>query len=664
MRPSSFEASASDVAMPVKRGTELSSITHQICDLAERPSRPSFWLVLALATSLLCLLLSALAHLVGSGIGVWGNSQTIGWAWDIAGFVFWIGIGHAGTLISAVLYLFRQRWRTSINRAAEAVTLFAVITAAIYPAFHLGRVWLAYWLLPAPNQMQVWPNFKSPLTWDVFAISTYFLVSLLFWYVGLIPDLATLRDRAPASLRRRVLTTLALGWRNSLRHWQFHERAYLVLAGLGFPLVVSVHTIVSFDFAVSLLPGWHSTLFPPYFVAGAVLSGSAMVATLLVLVRRCYGLEHSITVRHIENLNKLILTTGSMVAMAYGIEFFLAWYSGDGVEQSVLFSRLNGPMARSFILMALGNVVLPQLFWIRAVRTNLAATLLIGIGVSVGMWLERFVIVVGSLERGFLPSTWTDFHPTVVDLATLVGTFGLFFTLLLLFLRLLPVMSISELKAETHASALSALDSPDDSIGLASSTALPVPDHCPGERLHLTRKMGSGTRGFLLAECRDSSALQRTCECLKRLGVRRFDAHAPHSMPQMMQCIEEDTSPVAWSAGIAGFLGGAGAFAFQYWAQVVGYPMLLGGRPPWTWQTAIPIAFEVSILSAAIGCFGSFLWCCGLPQMRHPLHSSQRFRAATDDGFFVSVDGSELDAGFPLNDLRASHAQSIVGVFQ
>jgi Ni/Fe-hydrogenase subunit HybB-like protein len=437
---------------------DFHGINDAVAGIVERKA-PRPWLLLTgLAASILLLLGASLTDLVGKGIGEWGLNHPVGWAWDITGFVFWIGIGHAGTLISAILFLFRQRWRTSINRAAEAMTLFAVLAALVYPAFHVGRVWLAYWLFPVPNQMQTWPNFRSPLLWDVFAVSTYGTVSLLFWYMGLVPDLATLRDRAKTRGKQILYGVLALGWRGSHRTWLHYERGYLILAGLSTPLVLSVHTIVSFDFATSVIPGWHTTIFPPYFVAGAVFSGFAMVVTLMVICRKAFGLEQLITLRHLENMNKVILATGSMVGYAYGIEFFIAWYSGNPYERFTFINRAFGPYAWAYWTMVTCNVVSPQLFWFKKIRTSIPAMFVLSIVVNIGMWFERFVIIVTSLHRDFLPSSWGYFKPSLVDVTTFMGTFGLFFTLFLLFIRFLPMVAISEVKgimpaADPHAHA-------------------------------------------------------------------------------------------------------------------------------------------------------------------------------------------------------------------
>lgn len=427
----------------------LASITDKVSRIAERPRPPLAWYVAFAVSSTVTavLLLGGAAYLIGVGVGVWGNNVPVGWGWDITNFVFWIGIGHAGTLISAILFLLRQRWRTSINRFAEAMTLFAVACAGIYPAIHVGRVWVIYWLAPYPNQMALWPNFRSPLVWDMVAVSTYGTVSLLFWYLGMIPDLATFRDRATGTWRKLAYGIFALGWRGSGRQWHRYERAYLLLAALATPLVLSVHSVVSFDFAVAQIPGWHSTIFPPYFVAGAIFSGFAMVVTLMVPARAFFGLKDLVTIRHLENMNKVILATGCMVGYAYGIEFFIAWYGGNPYEQFVFINRALGPYWWAYWTMIFCNVVVPQVFWFRKIRTTPWMMVIACILVNVGMWFERFVIVVTSLSRDFLPSSWGYFKPTWVDIGMFVGSFGLFFTLFLLFCRYLPMVAMAEVKA-------------------------------------------------------------------------------------------------------------------------------------------------------------------------------------------------------------------------
>jgi len=406
-----------------------------------------WWVATAFTTLLMLTGFALIGWTFYEGIGVWGNNDPVFWGWDITNFVFWVGIGHAGTLISAVLFLFRQKWRNAIARLAEAMTIFAVMCAAIYPAIHVGRPWLAFWLFPYPNQRGMWINFNSPLAWDVFAVSTYFTVSLFFWYVGLIPDFASARDRAAGKVKKAVYGALSLGWRGAARHWNHYEKAYMILAGLATPLVLSVHSIVSFDFATSVIPGWHTTIFPPYFVAGAVFSGFAMVVTVLIFVRRIMKLEHLITLDHMEVMNKVILVTGSMVGYAYGMEFFIAWYSGVPYELYVFINRATGPYAWAYWTMVSCNVIFPQLFWFRKVRRSIVAMFVISILVNIGMWFERFVIIATSLHRDYLPSAWGYFTPTMVDVGIFAGTFGLFFTMILLFSRGLPVIATAELKA-------------------------------------------------------------------------------------------------------------------------------------------------------------------------------------------------------------------------
>ncbi len=391
-------------------------------------------------------LMTAAGYLFLRGVGIWGVNIPVGWGFAIINFVWWIGIGHAGTLISAILLLLHQDWRTSINRFAEAMTLFAVACAGLFPILHLGRPWLFYWLIPYPNTMAMWPQFRSPLVWDVFAVSTYVTVSLLFWYVGLIPDLATLRDRAHKRFAQVAYGILSLGWRGSARHWHRYETAYLLLAGLATPLVVSVHTVVSFDFAIGILPGWHTTIFPPYFVAGAIYSGFAMVLTLAIPIRAVYGLEDFITLRHLQNMAKVMLATGLIVGYGYMMEMFMAWYSGNPDEIFLTVNRATGPYALVFWALILCNIIIPQLLWFPRVRRNVPLLWVIAMVVNVGMWLERFVIVVVSLHRDFLPSSWGMYYPTIWDWTTFLGTIGLFLALLFLFIRFLPVISIFEMR--------------------------------------------------------------------------------------------------------------------------------------------------------------------------------------------------------------------------
>jgi molybdopterin-containing oxidoreductase family membrane subunit len=424
----------------------FAEVSDTVCRVTEEKAPRGWWIAFGIAVTWLGIFGGAVGFLFWEGIGSWGNNSPVYWAWDITNFVWWIGIGHAGTLISAVLFLFRQKWRTSINRFSEAMTIFAVICALVFPGIHVGRVWLAYYLFPIPNQMAIWPNFKSPLMWDVFAVSTYFTVSALFWFVGLVPDLALLRDRATNKVRKLVYGFLALGWRGANRHWQNYERAYLILAAISTPLVLSVHSVVSFDFATSLIPGWHTTIFPPYFVAGAVFSGFAMVMTLMLVTRAVYGMKSLITMKHLELMNKIMLTTGSLVGYAYSMEFFIAYYGGNEYERFLFINRVTGPFAWAWWSMFICNVCVPQIFWFKKMRTSIPVMAVASILINIGMWFERFVIIVTSLHRDFLPSSWGYYRPTIVDILVYAGTFGLFFTCFLLFIRWIPMIAIAEVK--------------------------------------------------------------------------------------------------------------------------------------------------------------------------------------------------------------------------
>ncbi len=422
------------------------SITHDVAGSLEGRPGAAWWMAFLVAASALGVGLVSMGYTIAVGIGTWGLNRTVGWGFDITNFVFWVGIGHAGTLISAILLLLRQRWRTSIARAAEAMTIFAVMCAALFPLIHMGRPWLAFWMGPYPNTRgSLWVNFRSPLVWDVFAISTYFTVSLLFWYLGMVPDFGTLRDRT-AGWKQRVYGWLSLGWDGSARTWQRYEKACLLMAGLATPLVVSVHTIVSFDFATSVIPGWHTTIFPPYFVAGAVFSGFAMVITLLMITRKVMHIEYLITDQHLEQMAKVLLTTGMLVGFAYTTELFTAWYSGNMYERFTFVNRAMGPYAWAYWLMFVCNVVVPQVFWSKRLRRSAPVLFLGSLLVNVGMWFERFNIVVTSLHRDYLPSSWSHYVPTLTEVGILVGSFGLFFTCFLLFVRVAPVVAFHEVK--------------------------------------------------------------------------------------------------------------------------------------------------------------------------------------------------------------------------
>jgi len=441
------ESKQKNQAPLIEPGHTFGSVSDKISSLVLNKKTPTFWFIgFGISFMLMNLLLLAIAYLLFKGIGIWGVNVPVAWGFAIINLVWWIGIGHAGTLISAILLLLRQEWRTSINRFAEAMTLFAVSAAGIFPLIHTGRPWLDYWLIPYPNTMALWPNFRSPLVWDVFAISTYATVSLLFWYVGLVPDFATLRDRTKTTGAKIIYGVLSMGWRGSAVHWHRYETAYLLLAGLATPLVISVHTVVSFDFAMGIVPGWHATIFPPYFVAGAIYAGFAMVLTLAIPLRKVYGLQDFITMRHLKNMAKVMLATGLIVAYGYSVEAFTAWYSATEYEGFMILNRMTGPYRYVFWSLIICNVAVPQLLWISKVQNSVVGLFIIAMFVNVGMWLERYVIVITSLHRDFLPSSWDMYSGTFWDWATYIGSIGLFLTLMFLFLRVIPSISIFEMK--------------------------------------------------------------------------------------------------------------------------------------------------------------------------------------------------------------------------
>ncbi len=425
----------------------LGQVTRDVCEPLDRKPSKAWYAAFTAALCALGVGAVLVAHQIMTGIGTWGLNKTVGWSWDITNFVFWVGIGHAGTLISAILFLFRQKWRTSINRSAEAMTIFAVMCAGLFPLIHMGRPWLAYWVMPYPNPMgPLWVNFRSPLLWDVFAISTYFIISATFWFVGLIPDLATLRDRLPEGPRKRIFSLASLGWSGSHRTWQHYETVYLLLAGLATPLVFSVHTIVSFDFATSVIPGWHATIFPPYFVCGAIFSGFAMVLSLMIIARKVMNFEGYITLGHIDAMGKVVLLTSMIVGCAYSTELLISYYSANHFERFAFLNRMMGPYAGYYWMMVFCNVVVPQSLWFERVRRDVRIVFVLSIFINIGMWLERFVIITTSLHRDYLPSSWIEYSPTYVEVGTFLGSFGLFFTLFLLFCRFLPMIAISEVK--------------------------------------------------------------------------------------------------------------------------------------------------------------------------------------------------------------------------
>ena len=444
-----MSAYESPIREPLIQGDKnYHQITEDIARSTEGVPPPLWFMAISISGIFATIGLLAILWTVWQGIGSWGLNRTVGWAWDITNFVWWIGIGHAGTLISAILLLLRQKWRTGVNRSAEAMTIFAVLCAALFPGIHMGRPWLGFFVFPYPNSRgPLWDNFNSPLFWDVCAISTYFTVSLLFWYSGLLPDLGTIRDRAKSKIRKAIYNGLCFGWQGSAKHWQRLEALALILAGIATPLVLSVHSIVSFDFATSIVPGWHTTIFPPYFVAGAIFSGFAMVLTLMLITRKVLRLEEYITIGHIESMNKIIILTGSIVGIAYLTELFVAWYSVSPYEQYAFFNRSLGPYWWAYTIMMTCNVISPQLFWFKKLRRSVAFTFFMSIVINIGMWFERFVIIVTSLHRDYLVSSWSYYRPTIVEISIFLGTLGIFFTLFLLFARVFPVVAIAEVKA-------------------------------------------------------------------------------------------------------------------------------------------------------------------------------------------------------------------------
>ncbi len=566
---------------PPITGKDLTDVTRDVCAPLERKATKLWWAAFLASVALMTIGLVAIGYQVATGIGTWGLNKTVGWAFDITNFVFWVGIGHAGTLISAVLFLLRQKWRTSVNRSAEAMTLFAVMCAAIFPLIHMGRPWLAFWVFPYPNTRgSLWVNFRSPLLWDVFAISVYFTVSAVFWFIGLMPDLASIRDRS-TGLRQKIFGVLSFGWNGSLRTWTRYEKMYLLLAGLATPLVLSVHSIVSFDFATSVLPGWHATIFPPYFVAGAIFSGMSMVLTLMIIARAVMKLEDYLTLNHIDAMAKLVLATSGIVGLAYATELFTAFYSGNPYERAVFVGRALGPFAWGYWIMVACNVVIPQLYWFKRVRRSIAAVFVISIFVNIGMWFERFIIIVTSLHRDFLPSSWATYTPTIIEIATFAGTFGLFFTAFLIFCRFLPMIAMAEVKGVLHR--------PED------------------------------------------EQIKKAVRDLKQAGYEIDDVHTPYAVHGLEKVAEVRPSRIGWACAIGGLAGAGLILLFQSWTSAIDWGIDVGGKPLNSIPAFIPVTFEVGVLLGAFATvlaffFRSRLW---------PGKKVQRTDGATDDKFVV-----------------------------
>jgi molybdopterin-containing oxidoreductase family membrane subunit len=620
---------------------DFTFVTNTISQVVENPQPKWWWTMFIVSFITMCAGVVAAVYLISTGIGVWGSNNPVYWAFDITNFVFWIGIGHAGTLISAILFLFRQKWRTSINRFAEAMTIFAVICAGIYPGIHVGRFWYAWFMFPLPNANHIWQNFRSALLWDLFAVSTYFSVSLLFWYTGLLPDLATLRDRAKTVFRKKIFGFLSLGWRGSTRHWRHYEIAYLILAGFSTPLVLSVHSVVSFDFATSVVAGWHTTIFPPYFVAGAIFGGFAMVLQCMIPVRMMYpGIKQLVTPRHMDVMAKFILATGTLVGYAYAMEFFIAWYSGVPNELQIFLNRATGNYAWAYWIMVSCNLFIPQLLWMKSWRTNPLKLFVIVTFVNIGMWFERFVIIVQSLHRDDLPASWGDFYPSWVDWMQMIGDFGLFFTFTLLFLRFLPMIAMSEVKgilpnAQPHAHG-------DNSHVYRHQ----CPTRLLESELVTPTPGGSGKPYAVVAEFDGPVSLKEAAETLRDEGFNTLDAYTPYPVHGMVKAIGQPRSYIPWITICGSITGLSLAILLQFYLSAVYYPLITQGKETTSWEAFVPIMFEMTVLFSAFFTFFGLIGISGFPRMFHPLDQYNRLTAATDNGFFLVVEA--IDTKFDL----------------
>lgn len=591
---------------------ELGELNDRIVALPLSRFRSRWWVAVGLAAALASIGGASVAWLLAFGVGVWGVNVPVAWGFAIVNFVWWIGIGHAGTLISAILLLLRQPWRNSINRFAEAMTLFAVANAGLFPLLHLGRIWKFYYLLPYPNQMGVWPQWRSPLVWDAFAVSTYALVSLLFWYLGLIPDLGAFRDATRSRLLRRVVGFLALGWRGETTQWQALQRGYLILAGLATALVISVHSIVSLDFAVGIVPGWNATIFPPFFVAGAIFSGFAMVLTITIPLRALLRLKDIVTTRHLDLMAKVMLATGLIVAYGYLTESLAEAFSTEPAELYRLQARLVGHGAVTFWTTVLCNVVIAQLLWFKRVRTRPIPLLLVSLVVNVGMWLERYDIVVTSLERDYLPSAWRPYMPTLLDWGLFIGTIGLFTLLFLLFIRLLPICPVYEVKELAH----------------EHGEIAP-----PTKRAQRSWSIAPGRR--FIAEFDEPGAFISAAQSLCANGCRDLRTFSPMPLHGLR---DVSRKPPRWLPAaflIGGVSGGMLGYAMQYISAVHDYPWIVGSKPLHSWPSFIPIVYEMTILGASLCGFVATLRACGLPRLHHPDFELPGFTRVLRDRFFL-----------------------------
>jgi Ni/Fe-hydrogenase subunit HybB-like protein len=609
------------VALPALEGQHtLASLNARITSVPLSRFGLAWRVGIAIAGFLTLCGVCAATWLLYRGIGVWGVNIPVAWGFAITNFVWWIGIGHAGTLISAILLLLRQPWRNSINRFAEAMTLFAVLNAAMFPLLHLGRVWKFFYLLPYPNQMTVWPQWRSPLVWDAFAVATYATVSLLFWYLGLIPDLAATRDAARHLWQRRLFGFFALGWRAEARQWEHLRQGYLILAGLATALVVSVHSIVSLDFASSIVPGWNATIFPPYFVAGAIFSGMAMVLTLAIPLRAALRMKDLITTRHLDLMAKVMLTTGLMVSYGYLMEVLTEWLSQNPAEQYRLHARMTGHGAAAFWATVLCNVVIAQGLWFRRIRTSPLPLFIVSLAINVGMWLERFDIVVTSLERDYMPTAWRQYVPTIIDWGVLIGTLGLFTFLFLLFVRILPLSPIYELKELAHRE-----------HRLARSTSRPSGPN-PRRRSPPERAAASP----MVAVFDNPESIAEAAADLQRAGYSGLAAYTPMPVEGLAKLLARRSRlPLVFLIG--GICGGLGGYFMQYLSAAIDYPWMVAGKPLHSWPSFVPITYELTILGASLAGFLGTIAACRLPKLHHPVFDIEGFEAATRDRFFLVI---------------------------
>jgi Ni/Fe-hydrogenase subunit HybB-like protein len=641
-------------------GLTYEEVTGRILAPALRKGFHPLWLIgFAASATLLLVGLISVTWLIVRGVGIWGVNVPVAWGFAIINFVWWIGIGHAGTLISAILLLLRQEWRTSINRFAEAMTLFAVACAGIFPLLHLGRITRFYYLLPYPSTMSIWPQWRSPLVWDVFAVLTYFTVSLLFWYVGLVPDLATMRDRAPRKWVRVIAGVLALGWRGSARHWQRYQTAYLILAGVATPLVVSVHSIVSLDFSTAIVPGWHSTIFPPYFVAGAIYQGFAMVLLIAIPLRAAFGLHDMITARHLDLMAKVMLTSGLIVAYGYLIENFVAWYSGDEFERYIVHNRVAGPYRGYYLATILCNVVAAQALWLRRVRRSPLALMLLGLIISLGMWLERFVIVVVSLHRDFLTSSWGFYSATFWDWTVYLGTIGLFVAALFLFVRLLPTISIFEVRELLHH--VRGHHPPPTTAARVEPAGDIEPDEAA--RNAAVEESGESLYG-VMGEYTSPEDVTHAARYCVDAGFTRVEAYTPFPVKGLSEALRQPPTRLPLVAALGAVCGGGGAYFMQWYTAVRDYPLNIGGRPLHSWPSFLPLTFELAVLGAATFMLVAMFLRNGFPQPYHPVFDAEGFERATTDRFFLCIERRDprFDAEIARRVLRDSGASRIVHV--